>query len=815
MVLRFELVRITLLKDWVVVVIMGTLTFLVLLSGYLFFDFSFLWHSDTAYYTFHKLSIIKESLGESRAPTVPLLNRFEGGGVSLLHAGSVDLTSFIFLRWIDVLPFQIVLAFFYVSLSQVTFFLLVRSLKCSQGAALIASSFWAFNAYNLNYANEHVYAIFHLAVPFALLAIKQILESARHQPLWVIGLALSNSALFLTGRWALLQYCVIAYLVWCTHGSNSPKKVVVTVILVLATFLIAFFLSAFFSIPYLFETILDSTRSVRDDSPKYVHWLRLLVDHIAPGLSHDSASYFTPIVLLPFAVLGYLLPSPIRFFCLTTFLAFLFLAHPFGLFTLIQQLPFQAGNVVTIRFVFFYYLGFALALGFGIDHILNRKNQISERVTSIFRNSIYYVCGAIISIVVTVSIISVTHGTGVPPYLSVLEYLPIKNDFFGPVKTVFGLTGLSCSIALLVARASGVDFCRVSLYLLPTLLSLNFLVLVAVLDHVPRLEMIHLIHFAFVFALFFFYVRKQAISRRIVVGVLLAYTIGFSIAFNSSSSYREYDLTKTDERAASDWQSAANFLKQKTAEKPFRIAGDHESIVRLAKAGFLGEELGYFLPLPPKSIVNFFVDKNVIPAGPAPTQKDRPSRSFRQGNVKYYVRVVSGKKPGIDVSYSNSLELVFARGLIRIYEDKRVRSRLSFLPSTFLPNTSQSCVRGTFSNGSTHHPGNHESCDAELKLRKDEPGLYKITVSAPTRGLLMLSNRFDKNWIFTVNSRTVDPIKLEDFFIGIPLNRGVSEINGTFKVAAFHSLILLSLATFLALVFYGIYSFVRDQPPRS
>ena len=213
MVLRFELMGIPLLKDQVLVVIMGTITFLALLSGYLFFDFSFLWHSDTAYYTFHKLSIIKESLGESRALSVPLLNRFEGGGVSLLHAGSVDLTSFIFLRWVDVLPFQIVLAFFYVSLSQVTFFLLARSLKCSQGAALIASSFWAFNAYNLNYANEHVYAIFHIAVPFALLAIKQILESARHQPLWIIGLALSNSALFLTGRWALLQYCVVAY--WC------------------------------------------------------------------------------------------------------------------------------------------------------------------------------------------------------------------------------------------------------------------------------------------------------------------------------------------------------------------------------------------------------------------------------------------------------------------------------------------------------------------------------------------------------------------------------------------------------------------------
>ena len=168
-----------------------------------------------------------------------------------------------------------------------------------------------------------------------------------------------------------------------------------------------------------------------------------------------------------------------------------------------HKIPFQAGNVVTVRFVFFYYLGFALALGFGIDHILSRKTKISERVTSIFGNSIYHVCGAIISIILTVSIISVTHGAGVSPYLSVLEQFPIKNDFFGPVMTVFGMTGLSCSLAILVSRASGVDFCRVSLYLLPTLLSLNFLVLVAVLDHVPRLEMIHLIHFAFFFALFF------------------------------------------------------------------------------------------------------------------------------------------------------------------------------------------------------------------------------------------------------------------------------------------------------------------------
>ncbi len=804
--------RNTQLKDWAVITPISVLTFLIFSGAYQLIDFTFLWHSDTAYFTFHKLSIIKQSLSE--VPSIPFLNRFEAGGVSLFHAGSVDLTSFFFLRWFGVLDYQITLAFFYVSFSLVTFFLLVRNLGCSREAALIASSFWALNAFNLNYANEHVYAIFHVAVPLSLLAIKWILGRPEHQWLWFIGLVVSNGALLLTGRWALLQYCFVAYILWCFSGGYPWRRISTVIFYVFASLVLAFCVTSFFSVPYLLETIGDTYRAHQQLPPKYAHWLRLFLDHLAPGLSHNSASYFTPAVLIPLAVIGYVIPSSIRFFCLLTFVAFILFTHPFGLFSLIQKLPFQSGNVVTIRFVFFYYLGFALALALGIDHVLGRRSQMSAHVSRILQFSAQHLVSVIVVIVAVVLVVSLSSKFETPLHSLVLQLFPLQNPFAGPVKTAFGLSVAICISALVFSLILRIQVRKVSLYLFPILLFFIVLILVAAADYVPQLRVIHLVNFALFFFFWFLIKTNRAIGRPTILGFLLIYTVVFSITFNSLHSYPEYDMLKVRTQQTGNWKDLAEFLNGRVHQGPFRIAADHDSIVRLASAGFVAEELGYFLPLPPTAIVDFFVKKNGIRAGPAPAHKSRPSKTFREGNVRYYVRLTEAESGGLDLSSANDFELVFSQGPIRLYEDKRVSPRLVFDSQSTESAAFRSCSNRELHNRSEAQELNLASCGSVIALKRYESGVYGFNVSSTAEGVLVVASRFNDNWTFTVNSNEVYPLRVNDFFIGIPITKGVSEVLGIYKIPAFGYMFLLSVGTSLALVFAALYLFARSYRTR-
>ena len=585
----------------------------------------------------------------------------------------------------------------------------------------------------------------------------------------------------------------------------------VTAMLVFASLLSAVCLTSFFSVPYFFETIVDSYRSAQDIPPKYVHWLRLLVDHLAPGLSGNSASYFTPIILIPFAVLGYIVPSSVRLFCLATFAAFVLLAHPFGLFSLVQKLPFQAGNVVTIRFVFFYYLGFALALAFGLDHVMHRKAQISQRVKQIFRISISHLFCTIIAIVMTISMIILLHDFEIPLYFFVLQQFPIQNSFFGPVISTFGLSALVCSIALVISLTFRIDVSRVSLYLFPALLSFNILILAAVLDHVPELKSVHLFNFAISFLFLVLFRKEEYFGRPVLVGFLIVYTISASLVFNSLQSSQIYDLTKTSKTSDIHWEEVANFLNEKTVQKPFRVAGNHDSITRLAKAGFIAEELGYFLPLPPSSIVDFFVNMNGIPAGPAPKQKDLPSKAFRDGNVRYYIRVASTENREQAALFPRGFDLVFSQGPINIYEDKQANPRLAVdSPSTEFA-AYQSCLVKEHQTESEMSALIRRPCDSVITLKHYDSGSYDLNVSSPAEGVLVIADRFDDNWNFTVNSKKVSLIKINEFFIGIPIDKGVSEVLGIYKIPALGYMLLLSGVTFLTFVLFLFYLLARNN----
>jgi hypothetical protein len=806
------------LRDWQIITLISCCLFLLFLFAYQIFDFHFLFHSDTAYFTFHKLSIIKHV--SSEGDLFPLYNRFEGAGVPLFPAGSVDPAAFLFLRWFKVLDYQVVSGFFYVAWSFVSFYFLLRELKCSIAASLAGSFIWALNAFNLNYANEQVYAIFHIVVPFSLLAIKRLLHKHSNRFLWFPLLVIATGFLLLTGRWALVQYCFVFYVFWSVSFSNSwasASRIVGSLFLVLFC---AFFLTCYFSYPYIFEVILSSYRSSEPASPKYVHWLRLLLDHLAPGLSSDAASYFTPLVFIPFAVLGYWTPSRIRIFCLITLLVFIFLSHDFGIFSLIQKLPLQSGNVVTIRFVFFYYLGFAIAAAVGFDRFFANWPLPTQRMRSVFESSAITIALLLASLIIIALVFS-AHREWIDEIRDLaLRHPPLLNPIIGPVKTLFGLS------AFTLLLVGGIAYFRPT-YRRTVVLSggtaiyfSNVSILLLIQNHTPDISAVHFLSFASYIAFLFVVFRTYfAIHRIVTFAFLIAYTIVFSILFNAKMADPEYDLIATHDVDAKTWSEIGDLISQET--KPFRVAAEHESVVRLAIAGINIEEIGYYLPLPPTSLVDFFSELLQIPSGPAPARKSIASNFYRLGNVKYYVISATSKDRASEFLLSDEYKLVFSQDNFYVFEDILSFPRVSFVTQYLVREGSRPVDSMLEREDDLEFFRNHVLLDqpphvsikqssageTSIALNKYSSGVYDISLSTTKDGVLIIADRFDRNWHFTVDGISVKHISANQFFVGIPILSGDHEIHGTYRLAATKAKLLVSVATFFLLavsIFRGI-----------
>ena len=785
-------------------------TFFLFLFAYKVHGFNFLWNSDTAYFTFHKLSIIKKILSDPDA--LLLHNRFEGAGVPLFHAGSVDPMAFILLRWMEVLDFQITLAFFYVSLSSVSIYLLLKKINCSTYASLVGSLAWALNAFNLNYANEHVYGVFHVVVPFSLLVITHLSRKNANVFFWFPLFVMTSGLILLTGRWALVQYSFAFYVLWSIFCTPSWRNCAKLMTFLVAGLTLAFLLTGFFSLPYLTETISLTYRSSEFGSPKYVHWLRLLLDHLAPGLSHSPASIYTPLVLIPFAVIGYFSPSRFRSFCVITLLVFIFFSHPFGLFPLLQEFPLQAGNVVTIRFILFYYLGLSIAISVGFDHFFSYKARLPEAVQKLFYLSNWAIT-LLLGAILTVTLIFFVFGASTDRlHALALGAPPLNNSFLGPIKTLFGLSALTIFVTFIFGLFLTKHRVRIILYVVALLYIVNVLLLLLLIGHQPHLAFAHILSFCGFF-IFLALIRHGPItSRRTVTFLcLLIYTSCFTLIFNAYMSDSRYDLMATRSQESESWTKAGKLLQAQTA--PFRIAADHESIVRLALNGTNIEELGYFLPLPPKDLVGFFSQLNRIPAGPSPKVKNLPTPFFRLTNTRYYLLKAKAGGAKHVFNKSDEFRLFFADENLLIYEDLLSFPRFSFVTQYKVishTKTVESLHKLTktmdwFQNNVVLSEKLEtplelgESTHSQINVVHHSSGVYDISLDVGSDGLLVIADRYDENWRFKVNGASVSPLLANGFSIALPIKSGVSKIQGRYIVPSQQGLWLLGTAIFFSL----------------
>jgi hypothetical protein len=782
-------------KDYVVIGCSAAITLLSLFLLYFSIDFHFLINPDTATYSFQKYEVIYESFKNGR---FPFINRFEGGGIPMFLAGSLDPIAFLGLRWLNPGNYLVLSGFVYVTLSVVSQYLLLRNLNFTQSASLVGSFLWGFNAFNLYYAHEQMFAIFLVCLPMALVAINKIIQQSEKALLWVMVLIFLTGFELLTGRWALIQYSFLIYLLWAVILSEGIRTRLKLLMLLFVVGVTAFLLTSFFSVPYLLETIAGTYRSTESVYPRHPHWLRLLVEQFYPGSTPDGSSYFTPLVVIPFAVIALSDRTRVRLFCIVLALFFLLFAHDFKLFQLIQQLPFQSGNRVAVRFVIFYYLALSIMVASGYDKLF-----ASWGSQSILKEYFSKVAGVTLAfsipIAVAMGFFILLSGIEQDIAGEILQTFPLRNSVAGPIDTLFLISLLAFVLTLLLAK------------LLPNIFKLSIVVglvfanygAVIIIVALPisgeiQLNWIHVLSFLICLGLFLLVRCKQdSISKPLFSVLLILYIVGFSTTYNLIAQNPSMkDLIAATYTSEADTFSTLN----KLSEKPFRIWRGSDMLQRVHFPRYQIEDINYFTPLPNRNLISFFRELVQLKAGVSVrVQKAHFSNFLRLANVRYYFLKNNENDPVVDRMLRNGFVEVPVNSNYLVLEDTKVFDRFRMVSHfevipgdgdaiQFLKQKADDLnyFRKTVVlnyPATVGHSGDKNS-KYKIQIKDYGSGHYRLETVSDRGGILIIADRFDKNWQFKVDGKYLDPLKANFFFIGLPLDPGDHIIEAEYSPAS-------------------------------
>jgi len=797
------------------VLVIGVVSIFILLVAIILYgalDFHFKFSGDTVFYTFLKYQYIHESLSEGY---FPFLNRFEGAGVPLFLSGSLDPMAYILLRWVNPDNYLVLAGFVYVILSIISMYSLLRSMTFTQNAALVGAFVWSFNAFNLQYAHEHVYAIFHIGLPISLIAIKKIVQREDTTILWSSMLVLVTACELLTGRWALVQYSFFIYFIWAFIWSGDRSDLFRLVIILLFVGVSSFALVSFFSVPYLYETINQTYRSTHLLNPSHPHWLRLIVDHFYPRDHVGSDSYFTPLVIIPLAIVGLSVRSRLKIVCLIFGIIYLLLGHDFKIYQLIQQLPFQSGNRVAVRFVIFYYLALSIMVSFGYDQLLATKNNETIK-WSRFNKANLVTLALIIPIAGAALFFFLDNKFALNLAALLLYRLPLQNEYFGPIETLFATSATLILIIYLCSRALASMYR--SFVLIGSILviyTLCICVLALSIGETTQLQQLNVLGFL-VFLGIGFYVRKRGptISRQLYTVLLIGYIVGFGVTYNLMPIKSR---NVVQELTAEVYKGHVSMLAKlhELSDRRFRITSNYEMPQRIYFSEHQIEDINYHLPLPDRRMLQYFSELIDVKAGVSSQRIVHASNFLRLANVRYYFLRINTRKEKIKELMDQGFSLVAKNKMFFVLEDKSTFNRYRLVSTfeviendkstvTFLKQNSTNFEYFETSVVLNQSPGIEPSLfsnvNDEVQVLEYGSGHYRLKVDSAIDSILVIGDRFDRNWEFKVDNEPINQLRANLFFTGIPIKAGTHTIEANYAGKSVIRWVPLSIVVFLCLV---------------
>lgn len=816
-------------KDRTKIIIVGIAFFTILIAIYYLFGFKFLFHVDTLLMSYIKLSMFKEGITKN---IIPFWNPYEGAGVPLMFMGSMDINSIFLLKWLSIRDYMVILGFLYICLIISFQYLFLKGIRCSDGAAILGSFIWGVNAFFLIYAHEFVYSLIGMFIPIGLLSIKNIMDR-KNNIFWIIVFICITAVQFTTGRWALIQYLSLVYSIWIIincydHRKGSYlaqiKRVIRGNIFLVTAFGLSFLLSAFFTLPYL-ETISSTYRSLVPNPPKQGDWLVLLVGHFFPYLGMDAGHQYIPLIIIPFAIIGFVSRTRLQIFCIILSLLYLLFAFDFHLFQFIQKLPFQSGNVNTVRLVLFLYLSLSIMSALGFDRcFMSSSEQERVKYLQIFKKTV------IIFILMFIAVFIASLTLRKMSFFNAL-FFNGEGNIYDNIRQnnyikLFKIILVAFFITYIVSLGFIGKIVKRHKWFLIILTSILFYFVAIIIIRLTRTAMPlpNIVHFlsimAFIWIMYILYKGIDFFSNRCIYasGLICLYCIVFCIMFNKIANPLDYEGKFKEELHA----GIVKKLKMLSSEEeaPYRILASKDVFKRQTHFGLVGlETFNYYLPLPPYNLYRYFRDLTGNMALTTSLVDKVFSTFFSLANVKYIILSRQGLDENLHKLKNpheiNGYKLLYEDNEYLLFKDENCFDRfrmvydykviddddrmIAFMKSkeadtefwgkvVVLDQDVDIADKGTLMN------------DAVVNLIEHNQNKYLLTTRSDSDGILVISNRFDKNWHAKIDSNEEKILKANYLFMAVRVPAGEHLIELSYNNKRFSMGCWISLSTLVALV---------------